>query len=111
MKFDEWLFLLWFGRSKKPNSALVTYHIYIGQRAIGLPMGGLDSHMSQHCSPHDEAQSLLNAEAALGIKSKITQKSILFVSDTDTTESENRLPIRLHVNCVLAVYDLETWSF
>lgn len=107
MKFDEWLLLPWFARPKKPNSALVTYHISIGQRAIGLLMGGLDSHMSQHYSPHHKAQSLLNAEAGLAIKSKSTQKSILFVSDTNLTGSGNQLPISLHVNCMLAVYDLE----
>lgn len=87
MKFDEWLFLPWFERSKKTNLALVSNHISIGQRAIGLPMGGLDSHTSQHYSPHDKAQSLLNGQAGLGIKSENARKSILFVAHNGTTGS------------------------
>lgn len=93
MKFGEWLFLPWFGRSKKPNSALVTDHNSRAQRAIGLLMGGLGNHMSQHYSPHDKAQTLLNAEAGHGIKSKNARNPILFVPSNSTIGSDIQLPM------------------
>jgi hypothetical protein len=95
--------------SKKPISALVTYHNSIVQRAIGLLMGALDSHMSQHYSPHNEAESLLNAEAGLGIKSKSARKSILFVSHNRTVGGYIQLPIKQHAECELVVCCLDTW--
>ena len=104
MKLGEWLLLPWFVRPKTPSWALVPYHISIVQRAIGLPMGGLDIHMSQHYSPHHEAQSLLSAEARHGNKSKITQKLILLVSHYGTIGNDIRLPTKLHVRCELVIY-------
>jgi hypothetical protein len=107
MKFDKCLFLPWFERSKKPNSALVTYHNSIYQSAIGLPMGGLDGHMSQHYSPHDKAQALLNGQAGLGIKSENAQKSILSVCISCPTGSTDRMPIGPSDKSELCVYYLE----
>ena len=106
MKLDKWLLRPRFSMSQMVSWALVTYHISIGQRAIGLPMGGLDSHMSQRYSPHDKAQSLLNGQAGLGIKSKNAWKSILLVSHNGTSGSDNQLRIRPHVNSKLFVYCL-----
>jgi hypothetical protein len=107
MKFDEWLFLPWFERSKKPNSALVTYHNSIDQSAMGLPMGGLDSHMSQHYSPHEEAQALLNRQAGLGIKSENARNSILCVCISCPTGINVQMPIRPYDQSELCVYYLE----
>jgi hypothetical protein len=107
MKFDEWLFLTCLVRSKKPNLALVAYHISIGQSAIGLPMGGLDNHMSQHYSPHDKAQSLLIAEAGLGIKSKNTRKPVVCVCIRCTTGSDVWMSIAPYSKSELFVYYLD----
>ncbi len=96
--------------SKMVSWALVPYHISIAQRASGLPMGGLDSHMSQYYSAHDEARSLLSTEAVPENTSQNVRKSILFLLHYCTTGGDMQLPIGLHTKCEHVVYYLDAWS-
>ena len=107
MKLDKWLLRPRFSMSKMVSWALVTQCITMGKRAIGLPIGGLDNHMSQHYSPHGEAHPLFKAEARPRVKAKNSRKTMLFGSPCGTTGSNHQLPMRQHVKYELVVYCLE----
>jgi hypothetical protein len=104
MKVGESLFYPSYFSEKTAKLTLLTHCISIGKRAIGHPLGGLDKGMSQHYRTQDQVRPLLHVEAALVIKMKNDQKSILFVFADGTTGGDLRLPIRQYVN-----YGLMTW--